>query len=123
MSRPTRIEEREYDRSYQRKCGWLHRIVVWLARKHINRVVKTVLSRAYERSQIDSHTMHEMGGCCDSILWPERRKTKLEELEKILREPNDKYTIEVQRDGSIRAVENKPYNEKLRQDAPANPKS
>lgn len=72
MNRPTHMEEGEYDRSYQRKCGWLHRIVVRLTRKHINIVTKTVLSRAFERSQIDSGTLHVMAATCDLILWPER---------------------------------------------------
>jgi hypothetical protein len=60
------------DENYQRQSGWLHGVVLRLGRTHINRVVKTVLSRAYERGQIDSHTMHEMAGCCDRILWPEQ---------------------------------------------------
>lgn len=58
------------DENYQRESDWLHGLVLRLARKHINRVVKAVLSRAYERGQIDSQTMHSMAGCCDRILWP-----------------------------------------------------
>ncbi len=83
----------------------MHRIFLWLARKHINRVVKTVASRAFERGQIDSFTMHEMCGCCDRILWPKRRKPTVAEIEKILKDQNDKYVIEVQCDGSILAVD------------------
>ena len=72
MKRQTTKQENKMDENYRREAGWLHAVVLRLARKSINRVVKTVLSRAYERSQIDSWTMHEMGGCCDRILWPER---------------------------------------------------
>lgn len=64
------IAEHLCDANYQRQCGWLHRVVVWLCRKHINRVAKTSLMRAYERSQIDSATMHEMAACVDRFLWP-----------------------------------------------------
>src|SRR4051812_41696008 len=76
MKTQTRSQQNSIDENYQRECDWLHGKVLWLARKHINRVVKMVLSRAYERGQIDSHTMHEMGGCCDRILWPERYHCK-----------------------------------------------
>lgn len=76
MNRPTRIDEQEYDRSYQRKCGWMHRLVVRLVRKHINAVTKTVLTRASERGQIDSGALHVMAACTDVILWPERYERK-----------------------------------------------
>jgi hypothetical protein len=72
MKRQTTKMENKLDENYRREADWLHALVLRLARKHINRVVKIVLSRAYERSQIDSWTMHEMGGICDRILWPER---------------------------------------------------
>lgn len=76
MKRKTTPQENKMDENYQRECGSLHRLVLRLFRRSINRVVKTVISRAYERGQIDSHTMHEMAGCCDRILWPERYERK-----------------------------------------------
>lgn len=60
------------DENYRNECGLLERLVLRLFRRTINRVAKTVLSRAYERGQIDSHTLHEMAGSCDRMLWPER---------------------------------------------------
>lgn len=60
------------DEKYRSECGLLQRIVLRIFRRTINGVVKTVISRAFERSQIDSHALHEMAGCCDRILWPER---------------------------------------------------
>ena len=64
--------ESKLDMNYRREASWLHALVVLLARKHINRVCKIVLSRAFERSQIDSYTLHEMAASCDRILWPDR---------------------------------------------------
>ena len=71
MNRPTSKQENRMDENYRRKSGSLHRMVIRLTRRHINRVVKYVLDRAYERGQINSHTLHEMCGCCDRVLWPE----------------------------------------------------
>lgn len=76
MKTQTTPQQNRMDVNYRRESGWLHGVVLRLARKHINRVVKTVLSSAYERGQIDCHTMHEMAGCCDCILWPERYERK-----------------------------------------------
>jgi len=74
---------KRHDENYGRESGSLHRVVLRLMRGHINRVVKYVLSRAYERGQIDSHTMHEMAGCCDRVLWPERTANQISrEIEK-----------------------------------------
>ncbi len=76
MKRKTTKLEDSFDEQYQRECGLIHRLIIRCFRSSVNRVVKTVLMRAHERSQIDSFTMHEMAGCCDRILWPERYKWK-----------------------------------------------
>ena len=70
MNRKTTDQERKLDLSYQREAGWLHGVVVWLFAKHINKVLATVLSRCYERNQIDSFAMHELSGCGNRLLWP-----------------------------------------------------
>ena len=68
--------QEKQDENYRREADWLHAVVLRLARKSINRVVKTVLTRAYERGQIDSIIMHQMAACCDRILWPKRHEPR-----------------------------------------------
>lgn len=70
MRRKTTDLERKFDLKYQRESGWLHKLVVRIFAKHINKVLATVLMRCYERSQIDSIAMHELGACGNRILWP-----------------------------------------------------
>ena len=60
------------DENYRRESGWLHGVVLRLARKHINRVAKTALSRAYERGIINSSQLHQIAAILDRIMWPER---------------------------------------------------
>jgi hypothetical protein len=68
--RKTTADEKTYDERYQFYATWWHRLIIRLFRRHINLIVGTILSRAFERSHIDSFAMHEMAGCCNRILWP-----------------------------------------------------
>ena len=70
MSKNATPEQQLDDLNYRRKCGWQQRVALRLARKTINRVAKITLTRAYERSIINSHQMHEMAGIVDRILYP-----------------------------------------------------
>jgi len=67
-------QQNRMDENYGRESGWLHGVVLRLARKSINRVAKTALSRAYERGIINSNQLHHIAAILDRILWPERYK-------------------------------------------------
>ena len=70
MNKEATPEQQLDDLNYKRKCGWLERVVLRLARKQINRVAKTALSRAYERGDINSHQLHSTAAIVDRILYP-----------------------------------------------------
>ncbi len=70
MNKEATPEQQLDDLNYKRKCGWLERVVLRLARKQINRVAKTALSRAYERGDINSHQMHSIAAIVDRVLYP-----------------------------------------------------
>jgi hypothetical protein len=71
MREPNLIEKR-WDESYMRSpasCP-IHKLVVRIFRKHINRVICTVILRAYERGQLESAQLHAILGIVDRVLYP-----------------------------------------------------
>lgn len=76
MKRHTKYPEQQFDLRYQQHAGFWHRLAVRIFRRTIHKVASAILSRAYERCQIDSHTLHEMCGSMDRILFPERYRNQ-----------------------------------------------
>jgi hypothetical protein len=77
--------EKKLDLNYQRECGWLHRMVIRLFAKHINRVAVKAMARAYERTHIDSFQLHEMTGSLNRMLWPKINDFNVTEPDNALR--------------------------------------
>lgn len=66
--RQTTKNEKAFDRTYIPELDLIPRIIVRMFSRHIKRFCKCVLMRAYERSQIDSETMHEIAASVDRML-------------------------------------------------------
>lgn len=76
MSKEATPEQQLHDLNYKRQCGWQQRVVLWLARKQINRVAKAALTRAYERGNINSEQLHATAAIVDRILYPNWHDTR-----------------------------------------------
>lgn len=72
MNKETSVYHNAVDRNYQRESGLIHSLIVRIFRRHINKVAKSAIGRAFERTQISSVQMHEIAGTIDRMLWPER---------------------------------------------------
>ena len=51
-------------------------VLLRLARKTVNRMAKTALSRAHERGIVSSGQLHDIAAILDRMLWPERHRAR-----------------------------------------------
>jgi hypothetical protein len=76
--RTANANERLIDTCYSREGSLLHRLVVRVFRRQVNRFAKSVISRAYERGLVNSFVYHELAGIIDRSLWQERHPSRCE---------------------------------------------
>ena len=59
----------------------MKKLIYRLARKHYNKVFKSIMSQAYNKLWVSSYEMHEIIGMWDRMFYPEYFKDAPQEVE------------------------------------------